>query len=144
MGHSPSPLLMSMSEAFSVPVHTLLKLCDTKALEWLSLVPGPETKSSSSEIKSLTPFTISYHPGGSSGIFRTRSGSCTAQERPRGATPRPRSEAVAERRYSTSKVRSSGCEEIPNIQGEEWQLQFVGAAVKRYPTSKLRETQVRW
>ena len=27
------PLLKSMSEAFSVPVHTLIKLCYTKALE---------------------------------------------------------------------------------------------------------------
>ena len=31
-GHSV-PLLMSMSEAFSVPFHTLIKLCYTKALE---------------------------------------------------------------------------------------------------------------
>ena len=27
------PLLMSVSEAFSVPFHTLIKLCYTKALE---------------------------------------------------------------------------------------------------------------
>ena len=35
-------------------------------------------------------------------------------------------------------------EEIPLIQGKEQWLCFAGAAVKRYPTSKVRETQVRW
>ena len=35
-------------------------------------------------------------------------------------------------------------EEIPLIQGKEQQLCFAGAAVKRYPTPKVRETQVRW
>jgi len=54
------PLLMPMSEALSVRFHTLIKLCYTKALEWVSLVPGPKAKSSS-EIKNLTPFTISYY-----------------------------------------------------------------------------------
>jgi len=44
-----------------------------------------------------------------------------------------------------SKVRSGGCEEIPYIQGKKKQwLCFAGAAVKRYPMSKVRETQVRW
>ena len=35
-------------------------------------------------------------------------------------------------------------EEIPLIQGKEQRLCFAGAAVKRYPTPKVRETQVRW
>ena len=35
-------------------------------------------------------------------------------------------------------------EEIPLVQGKEQWLRFAGAAVKRYPTSKVRETQVRW
>ena len=35
-------------------------------------------------------------------------------------------------------------EEITLIQGEEQRLCFTGAAVKRYPTPKVRETQVRW
>ena len=35
-------------------------------------------------------------------------------------------------------------EEIPLIQGKEQWLCFAGAAVKRYPMSKVRETQVRW
>ena len=50
----------------------------------------------------------------------------------------------AERSYSTFKVRRGSGEEIPLIQGKEQQLRFAGAAVKRYPTSKIRETQVRW
>ena len=35
-------------------------------------------------------------------------------------------------------------EEITLIQGEEQWLCFTGAAMKRYPTPKVRETQVRW
>ena len=35
-------------------------------------------------------------------------------------------------------------EEIPLIQGKEQRLCFAGAAVKRYPTPKVREIQVRW
>ena len=49
----------------------------------------------------------------------------------------------AERRYSTFKVRRGGGEEIPLIQGKEQRLCFAGAAVKGYPTFKVRETQVR-
>ena len=49
----------------------------------------------------------------------------------------------AERSYSTFKVRRGG-HEIPLVQGKEQWLRFAGAAVKRYPTSKVRETQVRW
>ena len=49
----------------------------------------------------------------------------------------------AERSYSTFKVSRGGCEQIPFIQGKKQQLRFAGAAVKRYPTFKVRETQVR-
>ena len=85
-----------------------------------------------------------------------------AQERrPRGASPRSRSGAAAkgnyptskerllcgrrraERSYSTFKVRRGGREKIPLVQGKEQWLRFAGAAVKRYPTSKVSETQVR-
>ena len=45
---------------------------------------------------------------------------------------------------STFKVRRGGCQEIPPIQGNGKWLHFAGAAVKRYPTPKVRETQVRW
>ena len=41
------------------------------------------------------------------------------------------------------KVRKDGGEEIPLIQGEEQRLSFAGAAVKKYPMPKVRETQVR-
>ena len=50
---------------------------------------------------------------------------------------------VAERSYSMFKVRRAGGEKIPFVQGKEQQLHFAGAAVKRYPMSKVRETQVR-
>ena len=48
----------------------------------------------------------------------------------------------AERSYSKFPVRKGGLEEIPLVQGKEQLLCFVVAAVKRYPTSKVRETQV--
>ena len=41
------------------------------------------------------------------------------------------------------KVRKGGSEEIPLIQGKEQRLRFAGAALKRYCTTKVRETQVR-
>ena len=41
------------------------------------------------------------------------------------------------------KVRKGGGEEIPLVQGKERRLGFAGAAVKRYPTPKVREAQVR-
>ena len=50
----------------------------------------------------------------------------------------------AERSYSTFKVGRGGGEEIPLVQGKEQRLSFAGAALKRYPMSKVRETQVRW
>ena len=45
---------------------------------------------------------------------------------------------------SALKVRNGGSKEIPLIQGKEQQQYFAGAAVKRYPMPKVRETQVRW
>ena len=49
----------------------------------------------------------------------------------------------AERSYSTFKVRRGSGEETPLVQSKEQRLHFAGAAMKRYPTSKVRETQVR-
>ena len=49
----------------------------------------------------------------------------------------------ANRSYSTFKVKRGGGEEIPLVQGKEQWLCFAGAAMKRYPTPKVRETQVR-
>ena len=42
------------------------------------------------------------------------------------------------------KVTKDGGEETPLIQGKEQKLHFAGAAVKRYPTPKIRERKVRW
>ena len=42
------------------------------------------------------------------------------------------------------EVRGSDWVELPHIQGKEQQLRFAGAAMKRYPASKLRENKVRW
>ena len=47
--------------------------------------------------------------------------------------------ARAERSYSMFKVRTGDL-----VQGKEQWLRFAGAAVKRHPTYKVRETQVRW
>ena len=41
------------------------------------------------------------------------------------------------------KVRKGSSEEIPLVQGKEKWLHFAGAAVKRHPMPKVRETQVR-
>ena len=45
----------------------------------------------------------------------------------------------AERSYSTFKVRRGAL-----VQGKEQQLHFAETAVKRYLTSQVRGTQVRW
>ena len=50
----------------------------------------------------------------------------------------------AKKSYSTFRVRRGGPEKITLLQGKEQQLCFAGAAVKRYPTFKVGETQVRW
>ena len=77
---------------------------------------------------------------------------------------------MGERSYPTSEVRGGSQGELPHVQGtaasqaqegkrnystfkvrrgdlvqdkEQW-LSFAGEAVKRYPTSKVRETQIRW
>ena len=50
---------------------------------------------------------------------------------------------TAKRSYATFKVRRGGSEEIPLVQGKEQWLRFAGAAVKRHPMSKVRETQIR-
>ena len=80
----------------------------------------------------------------------------TAQEQPRGAIPRPRSGVAAERSYLTSKElqllgrrraeKSYSTFKVRRgnlMQGKEQWLCFAGAAVKRYPMSKVREVQVR-
>ena len=46
--------------------------------------------------------------------------------------------AAAKRSYPTSEVRRGDL-----VQGKEQLLHIDGAALERYPTSKIRETQVR-
>ena len=41
------------------------------------------------------------------------------------------------------KVMNGGSKEIPLVQDKEQWLCFAGAAVKRYPTHKVREIQVK-
>ena len=41
------------------------------------------------------------------------------------------------------KDRKGSGEDIPLVQGKEKWLRFAGVAMKRYPTPKVRETQVR-
>ena len=68
---------------------------------------------------------------------------CDWEEQPhiKGAVAARAQEGLKE--LFTFKVRRGGGEEITLVQGKEQQLYFAGAAVKRYPTSKVRETQVR-
>ena len=44
------------------------------------------------------------------------------------------------RSYSTFKVRRGSREEITLVHGKGQQLRFAGAALKRYPMSKVKET----
>ena len=85
---------------------------------------------------------------------------------PRGAAPRPRSGAAAMRSCPTSEVRSGSREELPHVQGQEQQpwgaaprprsgscegaggprgaipcSRSGGAAVRRYPSSKVRSSR---
>ena len=66
----------------------------------------------------------------------------------RGATPPPRSGCCGEQEGWEELLhfegQEGGREEMPLVQGKEQRLRFTGAAVKRYPISEVRETQVRW
>ena len=73
-----------------------------------------------------------------------RSGVSAKRSNPTSKEQRLRRRRKAERSYSTFKVRRGGHEEIPLIQGKEQRLHFAGAAVKRYPTSKVKKKQLRW
>ena len=48
----------------------------------------------------------------------------------------------AKRSYCTFKVRRGSGGEISLVQGKAQWLHFAGGAVKRFPKSKVRETQV--
>ena len=72
-----------------------------------------------------------------------RSGEAAKRSNPTLKEQRLRRCKRAKRRYSTFKVMRGSREEILLVQGKEQQLGFAGAAMKRYPTPKVRETQVR-
>ena len=101
-----------------------------------------ETSYPTSEVRSGGPRGATPHPR--SGAAAERSNPTSKERQPTGATTRPRSGRRAKRIYSMFKVRRVGHEEIPLVQGKEQWLPFAGAAMKRYPMSKVRETQVRW
>ena len=66
---------------------------------------------------------------------------------PEGPTPHPRSRGCAgvggPKELSHIEGQEGRQWGIPLVQGKEQRLCFAGAAVKRYPTPKVRETQVR-
>ena len=99
----------------------------TDGWEELPHAPKPEAKGSSGEEQPHDRGQGRW-PGGPTPYPRSRG--CAGTGGPRGAT--------------TLKARKGGGEEIPLVQGKEQWLRFAGAAVKRYPTPKVRETQVRW
>ena len=72
-----------------------------------------------------------------------RSGAAAERSNPTCKERQLHGHRAAKRSYSMLKVRRGGHEEIPLIQGKEQWLHFAGAAVTRYPTYKVRETQVR-
>ena len=74
---------------------------------------------------------------------RLRSGAAAERTNPTSKEQQLRRCRRAERSYSTFKVMRGDHEEIPLLQGKEQWLRFAGAAMKRYPMSKVREAQVR-
>ena len=72
----------------------------------------------------------------------TRGGGQEEQPHVQGVVPAWVQEGLEE--PSNVEGQKGGGEEISLIQGKEQQLCFAGAAVKRYPTPKVRETPVRW
>ena len=73
-----------------------------------------------------------------------RSGVAGKRSNPTSKEPWVQWRRRAKRSYSTFKVRRGGGEKISLVQSKEQGLCFAGPAMKRYPTSKVRETQVRW
>ena len=75
-------------------------------------------------------------------VTEIRGGGREDQPQIQGAVAARAQEGLEE--LSQLKVRKGSGEEIPLAQGKEQRLCFAGAAMKRYPTPKVRETQVRW
>ena len=74
--------------------------------------------------------------------FKVRGGSWEKQPHVQGVVAVRAQEGLEE--PSHVEGQEGWREEIPLIQGKEQRLCFAGAAMKRYPTSKVKEIQVRW
>ena len=74
---------------------------------------------------------------------RLRPGAVAGRTNPTSKEPWLHGHRRAWRSYPTLKVRKGGGEDIPLLQGKKQWLCFAGAAMKRYTTPKVRETQVR-
>ena len=87
----------------------------------------------------------SWRPGAVAGrtypMPKARGGSQEEQPDLQGAVAARAQEGLEELFHIQGQ--NGGGEEIPLVQGKEQQLHFAGAAMKRYPTFKVRDTQVR-
>ena len=88
---------------------------------------------SGAEVETRYPTPLSPRPGAAGG-----------RSNPTSKEPWLRGRRRAWRSYPTLNVRKGAGEEMPLVQGKEQRLRFAGAAMKRYPMPKVRETQVRW
>ena len=79
------------------------------------------------------------------------------EELPHAPTPEARGGGWEDQPHTVAARAQEGLEELSHVEGQEGQwwgdplfqgkehwLRFAGAAVKRYPTPKVRETQIRW
>ena len=91
------------------------------------------------------PTPLSLRPGAaarrSNPTPEARGGGREDQPHIQGALAAQAQEGLEE--LSHIECQKGGGEEIPLVQGKEQWLRFAGTAVKRYPTPKVRETQVR-
>ena len=76
--------------------------------------PGPKSGAEAGRTPCRREVAKRSYPTSEVGGSGQECQTATAQERPRGATPRPRSGGVAERRYPVSEVRGGGQEELPH------------------------------
>nr|CAI9689613.1 unnamed protein product [Rangifer tarandus platyrhynchus] len=107
---------------------------------WLCAEGAAERSYPTSEVRGGDQEELPHAPGQGQGlrgaIPRLKSGASAERSNPTSKERRLCWRSRAERIYSLFKVRRGGREEIPLIQGKEQRLRFPGAAMKRHPTSK--------
>ena len=103
----------------------------------------PDVRGGGGEEQSHVQGAVAARAERSYSTFKVRRGGCEEIPLVQGKEQWLCERRRAERSYSSFKVRRGGCEEIPLVQGKEQWLGFAGAAVKRHPMSKVKETQVR-